>query len=135
MQRLLSIVGFSIMFIVAISLGHMTAGCGGKTPTPAQVADAIITCTETICTTSPSNAACTQLEGAVMGCLTSGGNVAICLAGIPSLVSVGYADVACIVAALATPAAGSKYTALATPEVQKQAADWLASQRIVVNLK
>ena len=68
-----------------------------------------------------------------MGCLTSGGNVAICLAGIPALVSVGYADVACIVADLATPAAGSKYASLATSDVQQKAADWLKSQRIVVN--
>ena len=111
----------------------MSVSCGGKTPTPGQVANAIITCTETVCTTAPSNAACTQLEGAVMGCLTSGGNVAICLAGIPALVSVGYADVACIVADLATPAAGSKYASLATSDVQQKAADWLKSQRIVVN--
>jgi hypothetical protein len=68
-----------------------------------------------------------------MGCLTSGGNVAICLAGIPALVSVGYADVACIVAALASPSAGSKYATLATADVQQKAADWLKSQRIVVN--
>ena len=101
-------------------------------PTPAQVANAIITCTETICTTSPSNTSCTQLEGAVMGCLTSGGNVAICLAGIPSLVSVGYADIACIVAALATPAEGTEYKALATNDVQQKAAAWLASQRITI---
>lgn len=110
----------------------VTIGCGGHSPTPAQVANAIITCTETICTTSPSNTSCTQLEGAVMGCLTSGGNVAICLAGIPSLVSVGYADIACIVAALATPAEGTKYKALATNDVQQKAAAWLASQRITI---
>lgn len=112
-----------------------TIGCGGHSPTPAQVANAIITCTETVCTTSPTSTSCTQLEGAIMGCLTSGGNVAICLAGIPSLVSVGYADVACIVAALAVPAEGSKYKALVTSEVQQKAADWLKTQRIVVNLK
>ncbi len=130
MKRLLNFL--SIIILATFILTPITS-CGGHSPTPAQVAGAIITCTETICTTSPSNTACTQLEGAVMGCLTSGGNVAICLAGIPSLVSVGYADVACIVAALATPAEGSKYKALATSEVQQRAADWLKSQRIVVN--
>ena len=35
----------------------VTIGCGGHSPTPAQVANAIITCTETICTTSPSTRA------------------------------------------------------------------------------
>ena len=131
MKKLLSFL--HILALASFILAPTLISCGGHSPTPAQVANAIITCTETVCTTAPSNAACTQLEGAVMGCLTSGGNVAICLAGIPALVSVGYADVACIVADLATPAAGSKYASLATSDVQQKAADWLKSQRIVVN--
>ena len=109
--------------------------CGGKTPAPGQVVDAIVTCTATICTAQGTSPACLQLEGAVMGCLTSGGNVAVCLAGIPSLVNVGYADVACIVAALANPAPTGKYKALANNDVQTKAADWLKTQRIVVQQK
>ena len=65
------------------------ASCGGKTPTPGQVANAIIVCTETACTAQPTSPSCTKLEGDVMSCLTSGGNVAVCLAGIPDLVAVG----------------------------------------------
>ena len=119
--------------VIFIATVIALASCGGQTPTPGQVANAIITCTETTCTAQPTSPACTKLEGDVMACLTSGGNVAVCLAGIPDLVSVGYADVACIVADLATPAAGSKYASLATSDVQQKAADWLKSQRIVVN--
>ena len=106
------------------------ASCGGRTPTPGQVANAIITCTETTCTIQPTGPACVKLAGDVMSCLTSGGNVAVCLAGIPDLVSVGYADVACIVADLASPSNLPKATA--SPTAQQEAASWLASQRITV---
>ena len=128
MKRLSSLLSFAIL--ISVLLLAFAPGCGGKTPTPGQVTNAIITCTATTCTTSPTSTSCTQLEGAVMGCLTSGGNVAICLAGIPALVSVGYADVACIVAALATPASGSKYASLATSDVREKASAWLKTQRI-----
>jgi len=107
--------------------------CGGHSPTPVQVTNAIITCTETICTAKATSPECAQLEGAVLGCITSGGNLAVCLAGIPALVGVGYADVVCIVAALATPpAAGTKYAAMATSDVQTKASDWLKTQRISI---
>ena len=120
------------LMIAVILLTCSPLGCGGHSPTPAQVADAIITCTETVCTAKATSPECTQLEGAVLSCLTSGGNVAVCLAGIPALVAVGYADIACIVADLAAPAAAGKYGAKATPDVQARAADWLKTQRIVV---
>lgn len=106
------------------------ASCGGKTPTPGQVANAIIDCTETVCTTQPTSPACTKLEGDVMSCLASGGNVAVCLAGIPDLVSVGYADVVCIVADSANPSNTPKLTA--SPTAQQNAEAWLKIQRVVV---
>ena len=106
------------------------SSCGGKTPTPGQVADAIITCTETTCTAQPTSPSCTRLEVDVMSCLTSGGNAAICLAGIPDLVGVGYADVACIVSDLASPSNQPKLTA--SPTAQQAAAVWMKSQRITV---
>ena len=84
-----------LLSLILIASSLSSASCGGKSPTPGQVANAIITCTETTCTAQPTSPACTKLEGDVMACLTSGGNVAVCLAGIPDLVSVGYADVAC----------------------------------------
>jgi len=117
-------------FLPALFISLMIASCGGKTPTPGQVANAIITCTETVCTTQPSSAECTKLEGDIMSCLTSGGNVAVCLAGIPDLVSVGYADVVCIVADLASPSATPKLTASST--AQQNAAAWLKTQRIEI---
>ena len=45
----------------------------------------------------------------------------------------GYADVVCIVAALASPPESSKYNkSMATTEVSKKAADWLKTQRIMI---
>jgi len=113
-----------------IAAALMITSCGGKTPSPGQVANAIITCTETVCTTQPTSPACTKLEGDVMSCLASGGNVAVCLAGIPDLVSIGYADVVCIVADLASPSNLPKLTA--SPTVQQNAAAWLKAQRLDV---
>jgi hypothetical protein len=128
---------FPFLSFVSLALGLFFTGmfhygCAGKTPTPGEVTNAVITCTNTVCATSPMAAECSQLEAAVMGCVTSGGNLAVCLAGIPALVSVGYADVVCIVAALATPAPTGKYAAAATPKVQVAAAEWLKAQRVTV---
>jgi len=50
--------------------------------------------------------------------------------GIPDLVGVGYADVVCIIADLATPSNLSKLTA--SPTVQQKAAEWLKTQRVTV---
>jgi hypothetical protein len=119
-----------LLSLILIASSLSSASCGGKSPTPGQVANAIITCTETTCTAQPTSPACTKLEGDVMACLTSGGNVAVCLAGIPDLVSVGYADVACIVADLASTSNLPKATA--SPIAQQNAAAWLKTQRITV---
>ena len=54
----------------------------------------------------------------------------MCLAGIPDLVSVGYADVACIVADSASTSNLPKATA--SPIAQQNAAAWLKTQRITV---
>jgi len=119
-----------LLSLILIASSLSSASCGGKSPTPGQVANAIITCTETTCTAQPTSPACTKLEGDVMACLTSGGNVAVCLAGIPDLVAVGYADVACIVADLATASNAPRITA--SPTAQQNAAAWLKTQRITV---
>jgi hypothetical protein len=119
-----------LLTLILITTALAITSCGGKTPTPGQVADAIITCTETICTAQPTSPSCTRLEADVMVCLTSGGSVAVCLAGIPDLVSVGYADIACIVADLASPSNMPKLTA--SPTAQQNAAAWLKTQRITV---
>jgi hypothetical protein len=118
------------LFTTTLALVFQITSCGGKTPTPGQVANAIITCTETACTVQPTSSICAKLEGDVMSCLTSGGNVAVCLAGVPDLVSVGYADVACIVADLAAPSNLPKLTA--SPTAQQNASAWLKTQRITV---
>lgn len=119
---------FLLALFIAVAL--MITSCGGKTPSPGQVANAIITCTETVCTTQSTSPDCTKLEGDVISCLASGGNVAVCLAGIPDLVSVGYADIACIIADLASPSNTSKLTTSSI--IQQNAAAWLKTQRIDV---
>jgi len=118
------------LFFALVTLSLAFSSCGGKTPSPGQIANAIITCTETICTAQPTSPSCTRLEADVMVCLTSGGSVAVCLAGIPDLVSVGYADIACIVVDLASPSNTPKLTA--SPTAQQNAAAWLKTQRITV---
>ena len=118
-----------LSLVLAIA-GLMMTSCAGKTPTPGQLINAIITCTETVCSTQPTSPTCTKLEGDAMSCLTSGGNVAVCLAGIPDLVGVGYADIVCIIADLATPSNLSKITA--SPTAQQNAAAWLKAQRVTV---
>ena len=118
-----------------IALALMIASCGGKIPSAGQITSAIITCTESTCTTSPTSDTCSRLEGDIMSCFTSGGNLAICLAGIPDLVGVGYADIACIVADLAAPSGISKLTSTklaSSSAIQPKAEAWLKSQRITV---
>jgi hypothetical protein len=116
---------------------------------PILVAGAIITCTQTVCKTQATSSACAQLTVAITGCLSSGINAAVCLAGVPALASVGYADVVCVVAALATVSpktiARSPISKSAsksenksgeipdkTPNVQQQAIEWLRTQQVTV---
>ena len=123
-----------LTLVTGIALSWIVSqDCGGKTPTPGQITNAIITCTETVCTAQATSPECAQLESAIMSCLVSDGNLATCLAGIPSLVGVGYADVVCIIATLASPPESSKYNkSMATIDVSQKAADWLKTQRITV---
>ena len=122
-----------LALVIGIALCCLvTHNCGGKTPTPGQITNAIITCTETVCTAQATSPECAQLESAIMSCLVSDGNLATCLAGIPSLVGVGYADVVCIIAALESPTIGSKYASMVTTEVSKKATGWLKTQKITV---
>ena len=80
---------------------------------PIQVANAVITCSQTVCGAKGMSPVCAQLSAAVTGCLGSGVNPSVCLAGVLSLVSVGYADVVCVVSALAlaSPKAVTRYPA------------------------
>ena len=130
---------------------------GKRGTPPIQVTSAIITCTQTVCETQATSPACTQLTVAITGCLSSGINAAVCLGGVPALASVGYADVVCVVAALAAappkPVAyheisksvdlpGNKSVGMPgnesvgipdeIPDVQQQAIKWLRTQQVVV---
>ena len=123
---------------------------GKKGTPPIQVANAIITCTQTVCAAQATSPACAQLNVAVASCLSSGINATVCLAGIPALASVGYADVVCVVAALAAappkPIAVREVTKSVgnlenksgkmfdeIPDVRQEAIEWLKTQRVIVN--
>jgi hypothetical protein len=116
---------------------------------PIEVASAIISCAQTVCETQATSSICAQLSTAITGCLSSGLNAAVCLAGVPALMSVGYADMVCVVAALAAappkPIAyreTSKSVGISEnksgeilyeiPDVQQQAIKWLRTQQVVI---
>ena len=122
---------------------------GRKGTPPIQVADAIVSCAKTVCEAQATSPICAQLSAAITGCLSSGLNAAVCLAGVPALMSVGYADVVCVVSSLAsTPPKTIAYRKIAksagrsenksgeildeTPDVQRQAIEWLKTQRVVI---
>ena len=92
----LYLMGCSLLGLILTIFVYYTSQ--GKPPT--EIAGAIITCTQTVCTSQATSPSCTQLNVAVTRCLTSA-NVYGCLAGVPALIGVGYADVVCIVATLA----------------------------------
>ena len=127
---------------------------------PVQVASAIITCTQTVCGAQATSPACAQLTGAVTDCFSSGINPAVCLAGVPALASVGYADVFCVVTTLASkPQRPITYKGISkragksdeksfdlddrfarmvvppsdgNPDIQQKAVEWLKTQKITV---
>ena len=131
---------------------------GRRGTPPIQVANAIITCAQTVCKAQATSPACAQLTVAITGCLSSGINAAVCLGGVPALASVGYADVVCVVATLASAPPktiayheisksvdlpGNKSVGIPGNEsvgipdeildVQQQAIKWLKTQQVVVN--
>jgi len=135
-----------VPILVALILVVIFAYYMSKGTPPLNIANTIITCTQTVCTSQATSSSCTQLNVAVTGCLTRT-NVAVCLAGVPSLIGVGYADVVCIVATLEkTPSkaliewAGSKslnksgedFEARDDSAIQNNATKWLKEQRINV---
>ena len=136
----------SLVSVLLITLATIFAYYTSKGTPPSNIANAIITCTQTVCTSQATSSSCTQLNLAVTSCLTST-NVAVCLAGVPSLIGVGYADVVCIVATLEeTPSkaliewAGSKslnksgedFEARNDSAIQNNASKWLKEQKINV---
>lgn len=141
---------FSAITVMCLLMVILFSYYGKKGTPPIQVANAIITCAQTVCTTQTTSPACTQLSVAVTSCLSSGINAAVCLAGIPALASVGYADVVCVVAALAAappkPVAVREITKYAgnpenksgkmfdeIPDVRQEAIEWLKTQQVVIN--
>ena len=140
----------STIVVVCLLMVILFSYYGKKGTPPIEVANAIITCAQTVCKAQATSPICTQLNVAVTGCLSSGMNAAVCLAGIPALASVGYADVVCVVAALAAappkPVATREVTKSIgnlenksgkmfdeTPDVQQQAVEWLKTQRVIIN--
>jgi hypothetical protein len=122
---------------------------GRKGTPPIQVANTIVACAKTVCENQDTIPICTQLTTAITGCLSSGINAAVCLAGVPALISVGYADMICVVAALAaTPSKTIAYREISKsvdisgnkssefpdeiPNVQQQAIEWLKTQNVVI---
>ena len=118
----------------------------GKGVPPAEIASAMINCTKTVCTAQATSASCTQLNVATTSCLSSA-NVAVCLAGVPTLIGVGYADVVCLVSTLAKNPSKAifahefsksmdksmeKSGGLEVFDIQENAAKWLKSQRVNV---
>ena len=111
--------------VALLALGSLLlagSSCSSTQPTPAEIGQAVVTCTATVCD-QPAGP-CAQLTSAALACLASAGNVGVCLGGVPALVQVGYADVVCVVEAL-------EYSA-PTIEQRVKAADWLRGQRVRV---
>ena len=94
-----------------------------------------VTCGTATCGSANSSPACTALEADVLACLvgTATGNPAACIAAAPSAIAIGYADLVCVLADIATkPASASPATASAAPPTQASAARVLAAQRVLV---
>jgi hypothetical protein len=98
----------------------------------ASVRSAIVTCSDATCGGANASPACAALAQDLLACLVGAAakNPAACLALAPSVASVGYADIVCVLTDLAT---GSLPAAAATPaSVQPAAAKMLAAQRVLV---
>ena len=142
-------IGFPAI-VLSLAMLMLFSYYGKKGTPPIEVASTFIKCAQTVCESQATSPACSQLSAAVTGCLSSGINAAVCLAGVPSLMSVGYADVVCVVSALASAPprtiANRTFSKSANksgddsvefsdeiPDVRQQAIGWLKTQRIVVN--
>lgn len=147
-QAFLLKIGFSVVML-SLAMTALFSYYDKKGTPPIVVANAIVTCSQTVCKAQATSPACAQLGAAVTGCLSSGIDAAVCLAGVPSLVSVGYADVACVVAALASappktiayrefsksvgnPEDKSARILEEIPDVRQPAIEWLKTQRIII---
>ena len=141
-------IGFPAI-VLSLAMLMLFSYYGKKGTPPIEVASTFIKCAQTVCESQATSPACSQLSAAVTGCLSSGINAAVCLAGVPSLMSVGYADVVCVVSALAsTPPrtiADRKFSKSIgnpkdksveipdeMPDVREQAIGWLKTQQIVI---
>lgn len=113
--------------------------CAGFSQDIATIGSAIVTCTKAECGGANPAPACTALETDVLTCLASlcGPQAcvapAVCLAAMPSLASVGFADLTCVLDDLATRRATASATVQAAPETATTAAAMvLAKQRLTV---
>jgi hypothetical protein len=131
---------FASLLFLAIGIGVTHAACSAS-QTAALKADAdnlggaVVNCAKAQCGSANPSAACTALEADVLGCVSGAatGNPAVCLAGMPSLVSVGIADVTCVLADLASASAAASAAVKAAPvSATVAAAKVLASQRVIV---
>lgn len=106
--------------------------CVGCRPFPAaaDVTRVVVNCAGSLCSSPAGARKCTDLSVAVVSCLASGPSPAACLADLPSLLAVGYAEVACVVAGLAegSPRADEGDQ----PVVRAAASRWLSEQRVTV---
>lgn len=110
--------------VCLLALGSLLiAGCSSAKPKPVEVARVAIMCAQTACDSTPPGP-CQRLISSAIACLVSQGNVTVCLAGVPPLVQVGYADVVCVVDALGL--------AHPEPNIRESAAKWLQTQNVSV---
>ncbi len=138
----------SVIVVMCLLFIILMTYYGRKGVPPVQVANTVIACAQTVCNAQATSPACTQLGAAVVGCLSSGINAAVCLAGLPALANVGYADVVCVVNTLASvPSKTIAYQVKSAnksenksgeipdeiPDIQQQAIKWLSTQKVIIH--
>jgi hypothetical protein len=119
-----------------LALALALCGCATTTATDtATIANAVVTCTQTTCGQANTAPTCAALETDVLACVTAAttGNPAVCLAGIPSAISTGYADLICVLAEIQAPSAAASPAIVSAPVTARAAAaKVLASQGVLI---
>lgn len=89
-----------VVCLLALGSLLLASSCSSAKPTPAEGMRIAVQCAHTACDSTPPGP-CERLIASAISCLVSAGNTAVCLGGVPALVQVGYADLVCVVDALA----------------------------------